>query len=206
MKQNNIKGFTLTELIAVIVVISLIALIAVPSVIGTVNNSKDNISKAQESEIIRAAKDWLLEHPKELPVNGTSLKIKLGELKNGYISLNVKNLKTGNILSDESYVMVTNQNNKYDYKVKLYDIPEQIEQGSSCTINGDFNTATFSKTSDWDNLSKSFSTDCVTGYSIQYFIGDEEVSIIQSGKTYSVIYTFLSENKIYKRVKVITVR
>lgn len=40
MKKINNKGFTLVEILAVIVIIAIIGIIAVPSIIGTINNGK----------------------------------------------------------------------------------------------------------------------------------------------------------------------
>ena len=204
MEQN--RGFTLIELIAIIVVLSLVAVIAFPSVIGILSNSKKNTSQIQKSEIIRAAKDWAIEHPKELPLDGQVLKVKLSELKNGYLSLNVKNLETGAVLSNETYVKITNQAGKYEYEVTLFDIPSKVEADNICTVNGDFNVSMLANVSDWAEILSTFSTTCPSGYSIQYFKGEEEVLGIQEEGTTSVIYTFLSDNKIYKRTKIVTVR
>ena len=40
MKRNNKNGFTLVELLAVIVILAIILVIAVPKVIGVINDSK----------------------------------------------------------------------------------------------------------------------------------------------------------------------
>lgn len=40
MKKNNTKGFTLVELLAVIVILAIILLIAVPNVMGIIENAK----------------------------------------------------------------------------------------------------------------------------------------------------------------------
>lgn len=213
MKRNNKNitkngkfGFTLIELIAVIVVIGLVAVIAFPSVTNILKSSRQNTAGIQTSEIVRAAKDWGLEHPSQLPIEGQSTQVKLSELKKGYISLNVKNLETGVILSNETYVNITKQGEQYQYEVVLYDIPSIVEQSNFCKLDGDFNTVVLNDISEWDELSNDISTTCLSGYSVQYFVDNEEVPNIQTEKTTSIVYTFLSENKIYKRVKVVTVR
>ncbi|MDD2434918.1 MAG: prepilin-type N-terminal cleavage/methylation domain-containing protein [Bacilli bacterium] len=40
MKQNNIKGFTLVELLAVIVIIGLISLIIIPSITKVIKSAE----------------------------------------------------------------------------------------------------------------------------------------------------------------------
>ena len=45
MKKRKKKGFTLVELLAVIVILAIISLIAVPIVLDIINNSKENSKK-----------------------------------------------------------------------------------------------------------------------------------------------------------------
>ena len=56
------KGFTLVELIAVIVLLAATALIAVPIVNRTIKNSKEKAYNAQKAEIVTAAKKYVLEN------------------------------------------------------------------------------------------------------------------------------------------------
>lgn len=58
----NKKGFTLVELIAVIVLLAATALIAVPIVNRTIKNSKEKAYNAQKAEIVTAAKKYVLEN------------------------------------------------------------------------------------------------------------------------------------------------
>lgn len=51
------KGFTLVELLAVIVILSLIALITIPMVLGTVNKSEDSADKRSAENYRRAVKN-----------------------------------------------------------------------------------------------------------------------------------------------------
>lgn len=58
MKILNKKGFTLVELLAVIVILSIIAIIAYPIIGNTINNSKKKLQKEQYNRIKSAAKNW----------------------------------------------------------------------------------------------------------------------------------------------------
>lgn len=85
--MKNRKGFTLTELIGVIVLLGIIALIAVPIINKTIKNSKEKAYNAQVAEIVSAAKKWGTVNNSNLPVlDNTSIKVKLNELvSNGYL-------------------------------------------------------------------------------------------------------------------------
>lgn len=80
------KGFTLVELLGVIIILALIAMIATPAVTSLLNNSKKNLCETQVSYIITAAKNWGADHLLQLPDEGETLTISLSELiKQGYI-------------------------------------------------------------------------------------------------------------------------
>ncbi len=80
------KGFTLTELIGVIVLLGIIALIAVPIVNSTLINSKEKAYNAQVSAIVEAGKKWGVENTKLLPEDNNSCNLSIIQLTNlGYI-------------------------------------------------------------------------------------------------------------------------
>lgn len=73
-------GFTLTELIAVIVLLGIIALIAVPVINGTIVNSKNKAYNAQVSTIEGTAKKWGVENTALLPNDESECKVTVAEL------------------------------------------------------------------------------------------------------------------------------
>lgn len=64
--MTNKKGFTLIEVLSVIIIISLIGLIIVPTVINTINKSKINAYNNQVDTIKAAARLWSNDHTSEL--------------------------------------------------------------------------------------------------------------------------------------------
>ncbi len=108
------RGFTLVELLAVIVILSLIALIAVPAITGIIKESKDTLSDAQLNNVILAAKNWAsdVKNVSKLPAeDGDSVCIHLSELQaGGYADLEIKNPKTGKDMEVSVKVIRTGKN------------------------------------------------------------------------------------------------
>ena len=55
----NKKGFTLTELLAVIVILGLITIIATTSIMGALNNAKEKMLEDKKNNIITAAINYV---------------------------------------------------------------------------------------------------------------------------------------------------
>jgi len=80
------KGFTLTELIGVIVLLGIIALIAVPIINSTITNSKTKAYNAQIKALEDAGKKWGVENTKYLPADATNCNVAIAQLITlGYI-------------------------------------------------------------------------------------------------------------------------
>jgi len=67
--NKNEKGFTLVELLAVIVILALIALIAYPNVAKIISNAKKNTKKIQFASLKDAAETYVARHAAELGDN-----------------------------------------------------------------------------------------------------------------------------------------
>lgn len=78
------KGFTLVELLAVIVILGIIGVIVFPTITKTMRNSKQKAYEEQINEIVRNAKIWGGKHTEELPEIGSekSVCISLEVLQN----------------------------------------------------------------------------------------------------------------------------
>jgi prepilin-type N-terminal cleavage/methylation domain-containing protein len=62
MKKLNNKGFTLVELLAVIVILIIITAIAIPSISSSIERTNDSQRKAKEESILSAAELYLSDH------------------------------------------------------------------------------------------------------------------------------------------------
>lgn len=120
----NKKGFTLVELIAVIILISLIATIAIVPISKILKDSKEDIYKAQVSQIILAAQNWVSDHPMELPpyIESANNKVEMtiDELINQeYLDDDVINPKNGDKILGCSKVEITlNSDNTESYSYR----------------------------------------------------------------------------------------
>lgn len=61
------KGFTLVELLGVLVILGLLALITVPIITNSINSSKKNLKEVEIKNIVKAAKDWAADNMDKLP-------------------------------------------------------------------------------------------------------------------------------------------
>jgi len=108
------RGFTLVELIVVIVILGLMALVAFPAVTRVINDSKTDSYGAQVKIIEKAGKAWGVEHPSSLPSSGCT-KVKVSTLVNdGYISSGMP-IDPRNNSNMNGAVKITLSGNKYNY-------------------------------------------------------------------------------------------
>lgn len=71
MKNINIRGFTLIELIAVIVIIGLISLMAFPSLMNAISANNTSSCKYYERAVIAASKSYIQKEGPDLLENST---------------------------------------------------------------------------------------------------------------------------------------
>ena len=113
------KGFTLVELLAVIVILSLILVIAVPSVNKYIKQSKEKAYNTQISTIIEAAQAYASTNPELLPNReNISVKITLGQLKSsGLIKEEVKNPNDDKYFDDALTIEIKKKGETYTYDI-----------------------------------------------------------------------------------------
>jgi type IV pilus assembly protein PilA len=117
MKSN---GFTLPELLGVIIILGLIALIAVPIINETIDKSKTRSYNAQVKTIEESGKKWGIEYTSLLPTGTDKCNIYLGTLINsGYLPddkfIDPRDGSEMNGVIEISY-NVTSKTYNYEYK------------------------------------------------------------------------------------------
>lgn len=83
LKKSMRNGFTLAELLGVIVVLSILGLIAVSTIDNSIKQSRYDSCVVQKNHLIEGAKMVMIDHPDLLPSSSNSLSINVKKLQNG---------------------------------------------------------------------------------------------------------------------------
>ena len=134
------KGFTLIEVIAVIVILGIIGLIAVPISNSVVKRSKEKLYNEQIDKIINACKNYILENDDADPDQNYTRYVLIEDLKSaGYLGKErLINPKTNKEI--EGSIQVTYTNGKYTYEYagdvsRYYVTLSEYSDGIATTIN-----------------------------------------------------------------------
>ena len=115
------EGFTLVELLAVIVIIGIIYLIVFPSVTSFIDKSKEKSYNIQVDLIEKASKKWVVDNTDELlkkdPYHLNNINLTLTTLKkDGYLQDEfIENPKTKKIMTGCVVVSYQSNKNQYEY-------------------------------------------------------------------------------------------
>lgn len=113
-------GFTLVELMGVIIILGVIALIAIPVVDRQLKESKADLSKTQIENIKEAAKLWTAKNIYNLPASGACY-LRYSELvSSGFLDEELKDPKTNTTFTDNNVNIKIEKDsdyNKYTYDV-----------------------------------------------------------------------------------------
>ncbi len=116
------KGFTLVELLAVIVVLAVILAIAIPSVLNIIEQSRKDVFTKSEDMLANAAKTYLTSNNSLLPTNiGESSVIYLTTLVNEKIIESIKDPRDNSECNKDNSVVKIYKigDNKYQYDAYL---------------------------------------------------------------------------------------
>ena len=92
MKLNN-KGFTLVELLAVIVILLAISMVAIPNITASLEKNKNKLSDSQKKIIVSSAELFISENKNTLGYYSNFM--------NGACCLSTDTLKDNNYITDE---------------------------------------------------------------------------------------------------------
>jgi len=120
-KCDKRKGFTLIEVLGVIVILLLLVLITTPIVINYLKKANKDAENVQEYTIKEAAKSWLSsrENISLTPVSSNEcIEVTLRELKEqGYVDYDIKNPKNKELLSDDLTVVIRKEESELTYEI-----------------------------------------------------------------------------------------
>lgn len=123
------KGFTLIEVLAVIVILAVIAGLIIPNIKRYKDKGNKEYYDKLKDNVILAAKDYYSNHPEELPrgqvtyVDGVEVRLYTTELSlqnlinNNYLTNEVVDTDDNSCVKPESKVVVTNMNGEYTYQL-----------------------------------------------------------------------------------------
>lgn len=113
------KGFTLAELLGVIVILGLLTLLIVPTMNKILKGNRQTLYENQLHSIEKAAKDFSLKNMGTLPEQeGDFITITLGDLKKGgFIQNEVRNPLTKELFPNDLEIRISKESNDYVYEV-----------------------------------------------------------------------------------------
>lgn len=136
------KGFTLVELLAVIIILGAIFAITFPLVTDNIRKTEEKAFNLQKEQIIAAAKDMVIKEYVVIP-DKQSVTLYVGELKRkGLLPIKMINAKTKLTISNESNVVISRENNSYSYYVNIIDLEEESTENNEnapvIRLNGNY--------------------------------------------------------------------
>ena len=110
------KGFTLIELLSVLVLLGMISLITIPVVDKILKENREKLYQTNIKMIEDGAKSWAANNIFDLPKEGEEIVLTVCDLeKSGFIEIDVRNPKNGELFYKDSYVTITKDDYGFNY-------------------------------------------------------------------------------------------
>lgn len=196
------KGFTLVELLAVIIILGAIFTITFPLVTDNIRKTEEKAFNLQKEQIIAAAKDMVIKEYVVIP-DKQSITLYVGELKRkGLLPIKMINAKTKLTISNESNVVISRENNSYSYDVNIIDLEEESTENNEnapvIRLNGNYVEYVEINTEYVEKGGTAYSNtgSPLTLNSPQIKLNDNEVDEIVTSQlgTYKLIYSATDDN------------
>lgn len=210
------KGFTLAELLGVLIVLAVIATIVTPIISKSIKSNKQSLYNSQLEEIKQGAEKWAYSNLELLPtIEEKSITITLYELKkSGFLTLNIRNPITGELFPNDMVITITYKNNNYDFFVdgeSGTDIDSEINSNSpSIVLNGHYveYVEINSKYEEKNAVAKDKDGNILSNIQIMYQLNGVEVSKIDviDYNTYTAIYSVTDNGYTSKTTRTIIIR
>ena len=173
----NKKGFTLAELLGVIVLLSIVSVIAITTIDTKIKEGREKTCEVQEKSIIEAAKAYTIDNPDKLPVGAPS-EISINKLINdGYLDKDFKNPITERKYNDGSIVQIRLIDKNYVYSVAYAENEGCSSSEGGVPIPVDEFTPTFSEDSASASVTINFPSGCDSPYTCSYTIDSETTNV-----------------------------
>lgn len=195
------KGFTLIEILAVIIVLGIIGLIVFPTVSELIKKSRENLYNDQLEEIKLASEKWAYKNIDKLPnKENESVTITLLELKkNGLLPLDIRDPRDNNLLSNGLSIVITYKSNDYEYSIEENITNKEITQDSPSLILNGTAILYVEINSDYEEKGAfvSSNSNLNDDIVITYYDNGKEVAKIDTSmlKTYTVEYSVTDKDK-----------
>ncbi len=209
------KGFTLVELMGVIIILGIILLIATPSINKILKGSKNDLYNAQINGIKEGLKNWAVDNNKLLPIKeNESIVLTLGQLKiGGYIESKLINPKNNKCFGNDMLLTITRYQKNYIYEVNEdtgvetdkcddYIKPYMILKGDNITyveLNGTYEEKGVIATSGSGEDITSSVTTKITG-------SENLIDTSKLGNKYTIEYTVTSDDTTVSMNRTVIIR
>jgi len=180
--MRNKKGFTLVELLAVILVLGLVLVIAVPSVNKYLKSSKQKAFDVQINTMVEAVEAYANTFRKVLPQNnGEEVRITLGQLKaEGLIKNDMTDPKTDKYFDDAIEFTIRKNGNNFIY---------EVDESTIITRNTKTNSPTIKLSGDIVEYYKVGDVFVESGYTAFSYAGEEITNVVSDASTLTLTTT-----------------